>query len=85
VGNPKIHYVVEDVPMGTAGPLAVSADLLRTKPNGGLIFVFNSDVTCDFPLENMLESHKLHKGDGTIAVTQVEDPSKYGVVVANQD
>jgi mannose-1-phosphate guanylyltransferase len=55
--------------MGTAGPLAVSADLLRTKPNGGLIFVFNSDVTCDFPLQEIIEAHKIHGGEGTIAVT----------------
>ena len=71
--------------MGTAGPLAVSADLLRSEPNGGLIFVFNSDVTCDFPLEDMIEFHKIHGKEGTIAVTQVKDPSKYGVIVAKEN
>lgn len=69
IGNPKIHYIVEDVPMGTAGPLAVSADLLRTASKKGHIFVFNSDVTCDFPLHRMIEEHENHGGEGTIAVT----------------
>jgi mannose-1-phosphate guanylyltransferase len=55
--------------MGTAGPLAVSADLLRTASKKGHIFVFNSDVTCDFPLHRMIEEHENHGGEGTIAVT----------------
>ena len=71
--------------MGTAGPLAVSADLLRTSGKDGQIFVFNSDVTCDFPLHQMIEAHLHRGGEGTIAVTQVQDPSKYGVVVAKEN
>ena len=31
----------------------------------------------------MVEFHKSHGKEGTIMVTQVEDPSKYGVVVAD--
>lgn len=67
--------------MGTAGPLAVSSHLLK----GGMFFVFNSDVTCDFPLDRMIEAHKQHGQEGTIAVTQVKDPSKYGVIVAKEN
>lgn len=80
-----IHYQVEDVPMGTAGPIAFSADLIRSEEPGALFFVFNSDVACDFPLTNMIEFHRQHKGEGTIAVTRVEEPSKYGVIVTNKD
>lgn len=81
IGDMTIHYRVEDVPMGTAGPIAFSADLLRQEEPGALFFVFNSDVACDFPLTDMIEFHRSHKGEGTIAVTRVEDPSKYGVIV----
>ena len=48
-------------------------------------FVLNSDVICDFPFEEMLKFHKNHKCEGTILVTKVEEPSKYGVVVYDQE
>ena len=32
----------------------------------------------------MVEFHKSHGGEGTIVVTKVEEPSKYGVVVYEQ-
>lgn len=85
IGEMTIHYRVEDVPMGTAGPIAFSSDLLRSEEDGSLFFVFNSDVACDFPLKDMIEFHRKHKGEGTIAVTKVEEPSKYGVVVTKKD
>ena len=43
-------------------------------------FVFNSDIVCEYPLEKMLEYHKSHGKEATMITTQVEDPSKYGVV-----
>ena len=50
-----------------------------------MFFVFNSDVTCDYPLEKMIEFHKGHGKEGTIMVTKVQDPSKYGVVLASDE
>jgi len=38
-----------------------------------------------FPFKEMLEFHKKHGAEGTIMVTKVEEPSKYGVVVAADD
>jgi len=69
----------EEEPLGTAGPLALARDQLMKddKP----FFVLNSDVTCQFPLAEMLAFHTNHGGEATILVTQVADPSKYGVVV----
>jgi len=51
----------------------------------GLCFVFNSDVICNYPLDKLIEFHKSHGKEGTIMVTEVQDPSKYGVVVADGD
>ena len=47
-------------------------------------FVFNSDVICVYPLEQLLAFHRAHGKEGTILVTKVEDPSKYGVVVSDE-
>ncbi len=47
-------------------------------------FVLNSDVICDFPFKEMIEFHREHGREGTIVVTKVEEPSKYGVVVFDE-
>ena len=48
-------------------------------------YVLNSDVICDFPFVEMAAFHKKHGGAGTILVTKVDEPSKYGVVVNHAD
>lgn len=50
-----------------------------------MFFVFNSDVICEYPLDKLVEYHQAHGNEGTIMVTQVEDPSRYGVVVAKEN
>lgn len=72
----------EKEPLGTAGPLALARDELMKddKP----FFVLNSDVTCTFPLKELMAYHVAHGGEGTILATKVEDPSKYGVIVYDE-
>lgn len=77
--NITIHFSIEDVPLGTAGPLALCRELLQTDAEP--FFMLNSDVACEFPFERMLNYHKSHGKEGTICVTPVEDPSRYGLVV----
>lgn len=79
----RIIMSQEDVPMGTAGPLALPTAYDALTADDAPFFMFNSDVICDFPLQSMLEFHKSHGGEGTIMVTKVEDPSKYGVVLSD--
>lgn len=43
--------------------------------------MLNSDVICDYPFKQLADFHKAHGDEGTIIVTKVEEPSKYGVVV----
>lgn len=75
----KISFSVETEPLGTAGPLALARDILG-KDNEPF-FVLNSDVICEFPFQEMIAFHNAHGGEGTILVTKVDEPSKYGVVV----
>jgi len=74
----------ETSPMGTAGPLALARELLTKDNPEGCFFVLNSDVICEYPFEEMYEFHKSHGKEGTIVVFPVDDPSKYGVVVSNE-
>lgn len=63
-----LHISLEDEPLGTAGPLALVKHLLRGDEP---FFVLNSDIICEFPFEKMIEFHKKHGREGTIAVTKV--------------
>jgi len=47
--------------------------------------VLNADIICDYPFEKMMQLHKWHSADATMLLTTVEDPSKYGVVVTNEE
>lgn len=75
----NIHFSLESEPLGTAGPLKLAEDILGKDDEP--FFVLNSDVTCEFPFEKLVAFHKAHGEEGTICVTKVEEPSKYGVVV----
>lgn len=77
-----ITFSHEKEPLGTAGPLALSREVLGRDSEP--FFVLNSDVICDFPFRQMVEFHKAHGAEGTIVVTKVEEPSKYGVVVYDE-
>lgn len=75
----RITFSVESEPLGTAGPLALAKEILGKDDEP--FFVLNSDIICDFPFEEMITFHRKHGGEGTILVTRVEEPSKYGVIV----
>ncbi|KAL3853469.1 hypothetical protein ACJMK2_017005 [Sinanodonta woodiana] len=75
----KISISLESEPLGTAGPLALASKYLTV--DNDPFFVLNSDVICEFPFKEMIQFHKHHGKEGTIIVTKVDEPSKYGVVV----
>ncbi|QDZ22535.1 GDP-D-mannose pyrophosphorylase [Chloropicon primus] len=81
----KIVCSQEETPMGTAGPLALARSILDDG-SGDPFFVLNSDVICEYPLQQALDFFKSRGegAEGTILVTKVEDPSKYGVVVFDE-
>lgn len=83
-----ILYSHEQEPLGTAGPLALARKHLRNSSGGDAsepFFVLNSDVISDYPFSRLLEFHRGHGKEGTICVAKVEEPSKYGVVVYDED
>uniref|UniRef100_A0A1L8E1T8 mannose-1-phosphate guanylyltransferase n=1 Tax=Nyssomyia neivai TaxID=330878 RepID=A0A1L8E1T8_9DIPT len=78
----QLVFSHETEPLGTAGPLALAKDILSASPEP--FFVLNSDVICDFPFKQLESFHRAHGKEGTIVVTKVEEPSKYGVVLYNE-
>ena len=55
-----ISFSHEEIPMDTAGPLALARKLITDGNNGEPFFVMNADVTADFPFKKMLQFHKVH-------------------------
>lgn len=47
--------------------------------------MLNSDVICQYPMKEMINFHLKHEGKATILVTEVEDPSRFGIVVHDED
>jgi len=73
----QITCMQEDEPLGTAGPIALAHErglLGDSEP----FFVINCDVACDFNLRSLYTLHKAHGKLGTIMVTRVDQPAKYG-------
>lgn len=77
----RITFSVEQEPLGTAGPLALATEVLAADAEP--FFVLNSDIICEFPFAAMAEAHRKHGKEGTILVTKVDEPSKYGVIVCH--
>jgi len=74
----RLHYVIEDSPLGTAGAVKNVEHLLDET-----FFVFNGDILMDIDLERMLSFHHRKRAKATIALTAVNNPSAYGVVDMN--
>ena len=81
----KITISIEYEAMGTAGPIRLAKDTILANNKEGMFFVFNSDVICDYPLQQFVDFHKAHGKEGTILTTLVEDPTRYGVIVSKED
>ncbi|KAK3292715.1 nucleotide-diphospho-sugar transferase [Chaetomium fimeti] len=75
----NITISIESEPLGTAGPLKLAEAVLSKDDTP--FFVLNSDITCEYPFKELAAFHKSHGDEGTIVVTKVEEPSKYGVIV----
>jgi len=77
----QVEYAVEDQPLGTAGAIANCEAVLQD----GSFFVFNGDVLSDVDLTALAAAHVARGGMGTIFLTPVEDPRRYGLVELRED
>jgi len=71
----RLTYSLEEKPLGTAGAI---------KNAGGHVdntfFVLNGDCFSDIDYSEMLNQHRRNKAMATIALTHVDDPTRFGVV-----
>ncbi len=77
----RLHYAVEGEPLDTAGAVRFAAD------EGGVdstFIVVNGDVLTDLDIAGLWNLHRERKAECTIALTPVDDPSRYGVVSSDE-
>jgi NDP-sugar pyrophosphorylase family protein len=79
-GGVALRYVCEDEPLGTGGAIGNAC-----RGMDGPAVVTNGDVLSDLDLGAVLAFHRAHGGAGTIVMTRVEDPRRYGVIVTGAD
>lgn len=70
----EINYVEEDQPLGTAGALGLMAAPTET------MLVINGDILTQVGIRAMLEFHREHRSDLTVAVRPYAVQVPYGVI-----
>jgi NDP-sugar pyrophosphorylase family protein len=71
----KIHYAVEDTPLGTGGAVRNALPFLDERT-----LVLNGDVLTDLDLRALLTRHAETQAKATIFLTPVANPAAYGLV-----
>ena len=75
-----VRIVPEDEPLGTGGALGNCKDIIS-----GRFACFNGDIVSSLNFAPMLEQHHSMKGIGTLALWEVEDPTRFGIVGLDED
>jgi mannose-1-phosphate guanylyltransferase len=78
----ELHYAVEPEPLDTAGAIRFAA---RDAGVAERFIVCNGDVLTDLDITRLVAFHDERGAAATIALHQVDDPSRYGVVPTGAD
>lgn len=76
-----LEYVVEPEPLGTAG----AARLAAAGRIHDTFLLLNGDILSEHDLGALVALHRAREAVATLALVQVEDPSRYGVVERDLD
>ena len=82
IAGVRLTYAVEPTPLDTAGAIRFAADHVGIDDT---FVVVNGDVLTDLDLTGLIDFHRRHGSEATIALTPVEDPSAFGVVPTDDD
>lgn len=80
-----LTYSLERQLLGSAGAVRRMAEFLAPHESGGPFWVLSGDALTDLDLTDMLRYHQEHHALATIALQEVEDPSRYGVAHLAED
>lgn len=75
----KLHYVLENEPLGTAGAIKNARELIH-----GPAYICNGDILTGLDLVALREAHVRNRAIATIHTREVADPSQFGVVETDE-
>jgi len=75
-----LTYVVEPEPLDTAGAIRFAAKEAGLRDT---FVVANGDVLTDLDITALIDFHRRNGAEATIALTPVDDPSRFGVVTTD--
>ena len=78
----SLRYAVEPEPLDTAGAVRFAADAAGVDES---FIVLNGDVLTDIDIKSLWDRHRAAGAEATIALTRVQDPSRFGVVPTDSD
>lgn len=76
----QLHYFEEDIPLGTAGSIKNASSFLNET-----FIVISGDALTDINLRKTIEYHKYKQAIATMVLTQVDNPTEYGVVMTSEE
>lgn len=77
----KIHYMREERLWGDAGSVKRAEEILKDDT----FVVVGGDDLADIDLSRLVRTHRDKKAMATIALSLVDDPSEYGIVLMNEE
>ena len=75
-----INYVVEEIPLGTAGGVKNAASHLKDT-----FLVISGDVLTDFDLQAIIQYHHCSAALATVTLYPVPNPLEYGMIVTDEN
>ncbi len=70
----KIDYIIENEPLGTAGPLLLAKNRLDNT-----FLMLNGDIVSNIDYDDVIRSHKASSSRFTVVLAQADDVTKFGV------
>ena len=77
----KITYVLPDNDYGTAGAVKCAQEYIGDEN----FIIISGDLVTDFDFEKLFNFHRSKDSQLSIALTSVENPLEFGVVIANEE
>lgn len=77
----KLHYFIEDTPLGTAGAVKMAEDIL----NDDTFLIVSGDALTDLDIEKAVAAHRAKQAEASLVLYSVADPREFGVVITEED
>jgi len=76
----KIHYAIEETPLGTAGSVKNAQEFLDEP-----FIIMSGDAVTDINLQEVIAFHQGKRAEATLTLYHVPNPLEYGVIITDRE